>query len=90
MKQARPLILLFTLWMSGAVYANDAQLEIQTWTFFVASLDEAFMEIFLAVSPIGRGAAPEEISGMILHLCSDAASFTNGQTFIVDGGQTAH
>jgi len=26
---------------------------------------------------------------MILHLCSDAASFTNGQVFVIDGGQTA-
>ena len=48
-----------------------------------------FMEAFYAASPIGRAAAPEEMSGMILHLCSDAASFTNGQVFIIDGGQTA-
>lgn len=48
-----------------------------------------FMEAFLAASPIGRPADPAEMSGMILHLCSDAASFTNGQVFVVDGGQTA-
>jgi NAD(P)-dependent dehydrogenase (short-subunit alcohol dehydrogenase family) len=48
-----------------------------------------FMEAFLAASPIGRAADPAEMSGMILHLCSDAASFTNGQVFVVDGGQTA-
>ena len=52
--------------------------------------DAAFIESFNAASPIGRAAEPEEISGMILHLCSDAASFTNGQVFIIDGGQTAH
>ena len=44
---------------------------------------------FFAQSAIGRAAAPEEIAGTVLHLCSDAASFTNGQVFIVDGGQTA-
>ncbi|WP_321396999.1 glucose 1-dehydrogenase [Emcibacter sp.] len=52
--------------------------------------DEEFISSFLEASPIGRGAAPEEMCGMILHLCSDAASFTTGQTFIVDGAQTAH
>lgn len=52
--------------------------------------DEDFIKAFTAVSPIGRGAAPEEMTGMILHLCSDAASFTNGQVFTIDGGQTAH
>ncbi|MEN9706148.1 MAG: hypothetical protein RLZZ393_2027 [Pseudomonadota bacterium] len=48
-----------------------------------------FMDAFLAASPIGRAAAPEEMCGMILHLCSGAASFANGQVFVVDGGQTA-
>lgn len=36
----------------------------------------------------GRPAAPEEITGMVLFLCSDAASYITGQTFVVDGGQT--
>jgi NAD(P)-dependent dehydrogenase (short-subunit alcohol dehydrogenase family) len=51
--------------------------------------DAAFMQGFLAASPIGRAADPSEMTGMILHLCSDAASFTNGQVFVIDGGQTA-
>lgn len=51
--------------------------------------DDEFMAAFYAASPIGRAADPEEISGMVLHLCSDAASFTNGQVFVIDGGQTA-
>ena len=52
--------------------------------------NEDFITSFFEASPIGRGAEPEEMCGMILHLCSDAASFTTGQTFIVDGAQTAH
>ncbi|GAA4682596.1 glucose 1-dehydrogenase [Frondihabitans cladoniiphilus] len=44
----------------------------------------------LANSPIGRPAEPEEIAGTVLHLLSDAASFTTGATMLVDGGQTAH
>lgn len=51
--------------------------------------DENFLNAFLPTSPIGRAAAPEEMSGMVLHLCSDDASFTNGAIIILDGGQTA-
>jgi len=52
--------------------------------------DPAFKAAFLDLSPIGRASSPEEIVGTVLHLCSDAASFTNGQIAILDGGQTAH
>jgi NAD(P)-dependent dehydrogenase (short-subunit alcohol dehydrogenase family) len=45
---------------------------------------------FLANSPIGRVAQPEEMAGMVLFLCSGLASFAVGQTFAIDGGYTAH
>jgi NAD(P)-dependent dehydrogenase (short-subunit alcohol dehydrogenase family) len=44
----------------------------------------------LANTPLGRAAQPEEMAEMVLFLCSDLASFAVGQTFIVDGGYTAH
>jgi NAD(P)-dependent dehydrogenase (short-subunit alcohol dehydrogenase family) len=44
---------------------------------------------FLANSPIGRIAQPEEIAGAVVFLCSDFASFTAGQTLVIDGGYTA-
>jgi NAD(P)-dependent dehydrogenase (short-subunit alcohol dehydrogenase family) len=52
--------------------------------------DPAFAAKLMQNSPIGRPAQPEEIAGTVLHLCSSAASFTTGQTFVIDGGQTAH
>jgi NAD(P)-dependent dehydrogenase (short-subunit alcohol dehydrogenase family) len=52
--------------------------------------DPDFCKILMAGMPAGRAARPEEIAGTVLHLCSDAASFTNGQIAIIDGGQTAH
>jgi NAD(P)-dependent dehydrogenase (short-subunit alcohol dehydrogenase family) len=51
---------------------------------------KAFTDMFFAQNISGRAARPEEISGTVLHLCSDAASFINGATFVIDGGQTAH
>ena len=52
--------------------------------------DPEMRSFFLANSPIGRFAQPEEIASMVLFLCSDLASFAVGQTFAVDGGYTAH
>src|SRR5215470_5518503 len=46
-------------------------------------------QFFVANTPIGRFAQPEEIAAMVLFLCSDLASFAAGQTFAVDGGYTA-
>jgi NAD(P)-dependent dehydrogenase (short-subunit alcohol dehydrogenase family) len=51
--------------------------------------DPAMRSYFMANSPIGRFAQPEEIAGMVLFLCSDFASFAVGQTFAIDGGYTA-
>lgn len=52
--------------------------------------DPEFMKVMMAHSPVGRAARPEEITGIVLYLCSDLASFTTGQTFVVDGAQTTH
>lgn len=51
--------------------------------------DPSMRSYFMANSPIGRFAQPEEIAGMVLFLCSDLASFAVGQTFAIDGGYTA-
>ena len=52
--------------------------------------DPEFVDQLMANSPVGRAAKPEEMAGMVLFLCSDAASFATGQVYLNDGGQTAH
>ncbi len=51
--------------------------------------DPQMRSFFLANSPIGRFAQPEEIANMVLFACSDLASFAVGQVFTVDGGYIA-
>ena len=52
--------------------------------------DPNFRAAFFAGNVSGRAAQPEEIAGTVLHLLSGAASFINGATIAIDGGQTAH
>ena len=49
-----------------------------------------FTNMFFQHNISGRYALPEEIAGTVLHLCSQDASFVNGATWTIDGGQTAH
>lgn len=46
-------------------------------------------ETLLRFTPAGRRAEPEEISGIVVYLASEEATFTVGGTFTVDGGMAA-
>ncbi|MGA9192057.1 MAG: SDR family NAD(P)-dependent oxidoreductase [Anaerolineales bacterium] len=49
--------------------------------------DEAMMVRWLADIPQGRLGKPEDVVGMVLFLCSDAAAYVSGQAINVDGGK---
>jgi NAD(P)-dependent dehydrogenase (short-subunit alcohol dehydrogenase family) len=49
----------------------------------------AFVEGFLPRIPQGRFARADEVAAAILFLASDDASYVNGATLVVDGGQLA-
>jgi len=48
--------------------------------------NDAIHDIAVKMVPMGRHAEPREIAGAVLYLVSDAASFTTGASFVVDGG----
>lgn len=51
--------------------------------------DEAFIQNFSNLSPIGRMADKKEITGPFTFLVSDASSYMTGTTLVADGGWTA-
>jgi NAD(P)-dependent dehydrogenase (short-subunit alcohol dehydrogenase family) len=46
------------------------------------------LERVVAQTALGRIGEPDEISGAIVWLASDAASFTTGAVIVIDGGAT--
>lgn len=61
-----------------------------TKTKFAGALftqDEIYQQAISQI-PLGRHAEPDEMAGTVLYLVSDAASYTNGECIVVDGGMT--
>ena len=54
----------------------------------VLSVGLAWLESSAQYVPLGRYGEPEDISDVILFLCSEGARYMTGQTLIVDGGLT--
>lgn len=50
--------------------------------------NEEFLEKLTNLIPLGRMADKEEYQGTIIYLISDASSYMNGSTVIIDGGRT--
>jgi 3-oxoacyl-[acyl-carrier protein] reductase len=55
-------------------------------TAMTESMPEQARAQYLATIPLGRSGTPEDVSGVVTFLCSDAARYVTGQTIVVDGG----
>jgi 3-oxoacyl-[acyl-carrier protein] reductase len=55
-------------------------------TAMTESMPEQARAQYLATIPLGRAGTPEDVSGVVTFLCSDAARYVTGQTIVVDGG----
>ncbi|MDP9110708.1 MAG: glucose 1-dehydrogenase [Candidatus Eremiobacteraeota bacterium] len=55
-------------------------------TAMTEKMPEAAREHFLKQAALGRLGKPEDVSGVVSFLCSDAAAYVTGQTLVVDGG----
>ena len=60
----------------GLVYPTDAS----------RNTKESMKEAIISQTPLGRIAAPEDVTGPVLFLASDWSRFMTGQTLYVDGG----
>lgn len=61
-----------------------------TKTKFAGALfdDKETYDAWVKEIPLRRHAEPKEMAGTVLYLVSDAASYTNGECIVVDGGLT--
>lgn len=50
----------------------------------------AHQEVLLAETPVGRLGRPSDVAELVSFLASDEAGFINGESILVDGGQTIH
>ncbi len=55
-------------------------------TAMTESMPDEARAHYLATIPLGRAGNPDDVSGVVTFLCSDAARYVTGQTIVVDGG----
>ncbi|HEV2261227.1 MAG TPA: SDR family NAD(P)-dependent oxidoreductase [Candidatus Rubrimentiphilum sp.] len=55
-------------------------------TAMTDKMPDAAREYLLKQTALGRAGKPDDVSGVVRFLCSDAAGYVTGQTLVVDGG----
>ncbi len=55
-------------------------------TAMTQKMPDAAREFLIKQAALGRPGTPEDVSGVVAFLCSDAAGYVTGQTIVIDGG----
>ncbi len=55
-------------------------------TAMTEKMPETLREMLVKQAALGRAGRPEDVSGVVAFLCSDASAYITGQTIVVDGG----
>ncbi len=55
-------------------------------TAMTEKMPDAAKEALMKQAALGRAGRPEDVSGVVAFLCSEAAAYVTGQTIVVDGG----
>lgn len=55
-----------------------------------AGFPQAHFDYVIGHTPIGRFEKPEDVTGLIVYLCSDEAAFVNGAAINIGGGISMH
>ncbi|MDX3524604.1 SDR family NAD(P)-dependent oxidoreductase [Streptomyces scabiei] len=63
--------------------------ELTAWMYSDDDTGKATRDTMLSRIPLGRLAEPEDFSGALIYLLSDASAFLTGQVLYLDGGYTA-
>lgn len=66
----------------GAVFIDGTG-----WSQMLEDKPEEFQD-FLETLPLGRMGKPEEVASLALYICSDEASYLNGSSITIDGGES--
>ncbi|HEX2528333.1 MAG TPA: SDR family oxidoreductase [Geminicoccus sp.] len=75
---------LATYWAPRQVRVNSV-----TLAGVFANQDPRFLEGYLKKMPLGRMAEPDDYTGIMVYLLSDASRYATGAEFRIDGGWTA-
>ncbi len=91
---SKAAVLMLTKVMALELAGDDIQVNAVAPGFVKTKFSRALWDnpsIYASVvrrTPAGRLAEPDEISGIVLYLASEASDFTTGAVFTIDGGYT--
>ena len=78
-----------TQWLAATYGADNIRANTLTFGGVLKDHDKTFQKAYSAHTPLGRMVTPEEVTGPIVFLASQAASGMTGANLVVDGGWTA-